>query len=428
MGQSLLLAAYLGLSRFTNGFARRRLTARIALGKEDADRLNERLGSPEVARPAGRLIWFHAASVGESVALLSVIEALAEEDPEVRILVTTGTVTSADVMADRLPTGAIHQYVPVDTAIAVRGFLDHWKPNLAVWTESDLWPRLVVDTHRRGIPMMLINARISRKSARRLRWAGAYAASLFNRFEAILAQDDAGADRIYTLGASPGRIEVSGSLKDTAQPLPYDPDVLKKTMAQLKGRSVWLAASTHDGEEVLVAEAHREARRRYPGLMLIIAPRHPDRGPEVARRLRADGWRVSVRSLGESADRNCEVYLADTLGEMGLWYRVAAVSFIGGSLVDVGGHNPFEPALLGSAILHGPHVHNFETSYARFRRAGAAVLVPSADMLGAKLIEALPPDRAAALANAAWAASSEGADVTRHVLGVLRAHLRAPTA
>ncbi|MEO1312465.1 MAG: glycosyltransferase N-terminal domain-containing protein [Pseudomonadota bacterium] len=423
MTMSLALTAYLGLSHVTGGFARRRLAARVTLGKEDPDRLHERLGQPKLKRPKGRLIWFHAASVGESVALLSVFEALREEQPEDNILLTTGTVTSAEVMANRLPSGVIHQYVPVDTAAAVKGFLDHWQPDLALWTESDLWPRLVVDTHRRKIPMMLINASISRKSARRLRWAGAYAAALLNRFEAILAQDDAGADRIYTLGASPGRIEVSGSLKDTAQPLPYDADTLKKTMAQLKGRSVWLAASTHDGEEVLVAAAHREARRRYPGLMLIIAPRHPDRGAEIARRLRADGWRVAVRSQNEGTDRNCEIYLADTLGEMGLWYRVAAVSFIGGSLVEVGGHNPFEPALLGSAILHGPYVHNFETSYARFRRAGAAILVPDAEALGPKLIDALPPDRAAALANAAWAASSEGADVTRHVLGVLRAHL-----
>ncbi len=423
MGQSLALALYLGLTRLAGPVVRRHLATRTTLGKEDPARLGERLGTPGHPRPTGQLVWFHAASVGEAVSLLGLIAALREAEPKLHILLTTGTVTSASVMDNRLPEGVIHQFVPVDTAAAVRGFLDHWRPDLAIWTESDLWPRLVVDTHARHVPMLLINARISRRSAGRLRWAGGYAASLFNRFSAILAQDDAAADRIYALGATPERISVSGSLKDTAQPLPHDPDVLKSIVGLFKGRSVWLAASTHDGEEVLAAQAHREARRRFPGLILVIAPRHPDRGPEIARRLRADGWRVAVRSKDDKPDRNCEIYLADTLGEMGLWYRVAAVSFVGGSLVPVGGHNPFEPALLGSAILHGPHVHNFETGYARFRRAGAAVLVPQADALGQKVIEALPPDRAAALANAAWSASSEGGDVLERVLDVVRAHL-----
>lgn len=421
--RALLLSLYLALTRYAGGFAARRLAARTAQGKEDPERLPERLGTPSQPRPTGRLAWFHAASVGESVSLLALIESLQTAEPDLSILVTTGTVTSAGVMQTRLPAGVMHQFVPVDTQTAVTGFLDHWRPDLAVWTESDLWPRLVVETHSRGTPMLLINARISPRSAGRLAWAGNYAASLFDRFDRILAQDDAAADRIYALGGDPKRIEVSGSLKDTAHPLPHDPDQLKVIMKMLKGRSVWLAASTHDGEEIWAAQAHRTARRHFPGLMLIIAPRHPERGPEIARRLRADGWRVAVRSKDETPDRNCEIYLADTLNEMGLWYRIACVSFVGGSLVEVGGHNPFEPALLGSAILHGPHITNFETSYARFRRAGAALAVRDAEDLGHKLIEALPPDRAAELANAAWAAASEGGDVKTLVLAVVREHL-----
>ncbi len=423
MGRSILLAGYLSLSWLAEGPARRWVNRRAARGKEDSRRLPERFGEASLPRPEGQLLWFHAASVGESLSLLALIELALKKRPDLHVLVTTGTVTSARVMAERLPPRAFHQFVPVDTPSAIRRFLDHWRPDAAIWTESELWPRLVVDTHARGIPMLLINARLSARSARRLAWARGYAASLFNRFEAILAQDDLGANRLYALGASPNRLVVTGSLKDTAEPLPHDPAQLKKLLGQVQGRSVWLAASTHPGEEEIVSAAHRHARKRYHGLLLILVPRHPERGPELAQRLTAEGWDVALRSRGEEPGRTCDIYLADTLGEMGLWYRAAPIAFIGGSLVEIGGHNPFEPALLGSAILYGPHVENFRTAYDRFAKANAAVMVPDGDALAERLVEYLPPDRAAALANAAWAVSSEGADVTRQVWGVLAKHL-----
>lgn len=423
MPRSLALALALGASELASLFAHGILRRRQARGKEDPARIGERLGRASGPRPEGRLVWFHAASVGESVSLLALIEALLEAEPDLHVMVTTGTTTSAGLIADRLPERAFHQYIPLDTGPAVRRFLGHWRPDLAVWTESELWPRLIVSTANRGILMLLINARMSARSAHRMQRMGRYGGSLLGRFSAILAQDDAQAERLLAVGAPPERVEVTGSLKDTAQPLPHDEMALKNLMKQLAGRTVWLAASTHPGEEEHVARAHREARRSAHGLLLILAPRHPERGPQIASALRAEGWSVAVRSEGGQPDRNTDIYLADTLGEMGLWYRVAAVSFIGGSLVEVGGHNPFEPALLGSAILTGPHVQNFETAYTRFRRAGAAVLVPRPEELGAKLIETLPPDRAAALATAAWSVSSEGADVTRRVLEVISEHL-----
>ena len=423
MGRSILLAGYMGLSWLAEGPARRWVNRRAARGKEDPRRLPERFGHASRPRPEGPLIWFHAASVGESVSLLALIDMALKKRPDLHILVTTGTVTSARVMGERLPARAIHQFVPVDTPQAVRRFLDHWRPDAAVWTESELWPRLVVDTRARGIPMLLINARLSARSARRLAWARGYASSLFNRFDAILAQDDLGANRLYALGASPGRLVVSGSLKDTAEPLPHDPAQLKKLLGQVQGRSVWLAASTHPGEEEIVAAAHRHARKRYHGLLLILAPRHPERGPELAQRLTDAGWHVALRSKGEDPERRCDIYIADTLGEMGLWYRAAPISFIGGSLVEIGGHNPFEPALLGSAIMYGPHVENFRSAYDRFARAKAAVMVQDGDALADRLVQYLPPDRAAALANAAWAVSSEGADVTRQVWEAIDRHL-----
>lgn len=423
MGRSLALALYLGLSDMAEAPAGMWLRRRLHRGKEDPERLAERRGLPGRERPEGPLVWFHAASVGESVSLLGLVESLLEDRPDAHVLLTTGTRTSAELMDRRLPARALHQFVPLDTGPAVRRFLSHWRPDLAVWTESELWPRLIHETARRGTPMLLVNARISARSAKRMRWARGYARSLLGRFARILAQDDVVAERLRTLGAEDSAIEVTGSLKDTAEPLPHDQYELATLMKITAGRSVWHAASTHPGEEAFAAEAHREARKRFPGLLLILSPRHPDRGAEIARKLRAEGLSVACRSAGEKPQRGVDVYIADTLGEMGLWYRAAAVSFIGGSLVEVGGHNPFEPALLGSAILHGPHVENFASAYARFRRAGAAVLVPDPAKLGEKLVETLPPDRAAALATAAWTVSSEGADVKRRVLDVIERYM-----
>ncbi|WP_112320824.1 3-deoxy-D-manno-octulosonic acid transferase [Oceanibium sediminis] len=428
MGRSLALGIYLAASHLAGPVVRRTLTRRAVAGKEDPARRGERFGVASLPRPAGRLIWFHAASVGESVSLLGLIRKLLAQMPDVHVLLTTGTRTSAELMAKRLPDRAMHQFAPVDLPSAVSAFLAHWRPDLAVWTESELWPVMLTRTHARGCPMLLVNARVSARSARRMRWLGGYAASLLGRFERILAQDEEVFQRLSRLGADPAKLEVTGSLKDTAEALPYDKSALAKVRSAIGGRTVWLAASTHPGEEAMVSHAHSTARRRFQALLAIIAPRHPERGPQIAQMLRNEGWKVSLRSAGELPDRNTDIYIADTLGEMGLWYRIAAVSFVGGSLVPIGGHNPFEPALLGSAILTGPHVDNFETAYARFREGDAAQIVDDAEDLGRQLVATLPPDRAAARATAAWAVSSEGANVVQRVEDVIRRHLPDPAA
>lgn len=420
---SALLALYLALSRRAAGLGRRVLARRARAGKEDAARLGERMGIAGLPRPEGPLVWFHAASVGEAVSLLELLRRIGTERPETACLVTTGTVTSAQMMAARLPETCVHQYAPLDVAPWAERFLDHWRPDLAVWTESDLWPATLVAAHRRGAPMALINARISNRSFRRWRWAGGMARSLLARFDAILAQDDLAAEHFRRLGAPPLRVEVAGSLKEGASPLAHDePERVRLTRA-LAGRPVWLAASTHPGEEEMVLAAHAAARRALPMLALILAPRHPDRGDALAQMLRGRGLCTAQRSKGEPLTADTDVYLADTLGEMGLWYRLAPVSFVGGSLAEVGGHNPFEPALLGSAILHGPHVRNFADGYARLGGARAAAEVRDAASLGATLVRTLAPDRAAAMAAAAWEAMSDGAEVTDRVFEALCALL-----
>jgi 3-deoxy-D-manno-octulosonic-acid transferase len=421
--RSALLALYLFVSRRAGGIARGLLARRAAAGKEDPARIGERMGAPSQPRPEGRVAWFHAASVGEATSLLELLRRIEVGRPDLTCVVTTVTVTSAQLMAQRLPYRCIHQFAPVDVAPWVERFLDHWRPDLAVWTESELWPATLVATHARGVPMVLINARISHRSYRRWSWMRGLARSLLRRFDRILAQDDLAGEHFERLGAAPGRLEVTGSLKEGAAPLGHDEAERVRLARAFAGRPVWLAASTHVGEEDVVIGAHARARRTLPMLALILAPRHPVRGDGIAEMLRDRGLSVAQRSKGEEITPDTDVYLADTLGEMGLWYRIAAVSFVGGSIAEVGGHNPFEPALLGSAVLHGPHVRNFADGYARLGAARASVLVRDEVELATALTATLSPDRAAAMAAAAWDAMSDGAEVTDRVLEVLGGYL-----
>lgn len=423
MGHSIGLALYLAFSERATGLAERKLRARLAAGKEHPERFPERMGRASRPRPEGRLVWFHAASVGESLSILEVVRRLLDCHQDLSVLVTTGTLTSAEMMAERLPDRAFHQFAPLDALPFVRRFLDHWCPDMAVWTESELWPGMIHETRRRGIPMLLINARMSRDSVRNWRWFPGFAKSLLGRFNHVLAQDDLTARSLRRLGLPRDRVEVTGTLKEGSAALPCDESERARLAAHLSGRPIWLAASTHPGEEELVAMAQRQAARAAQRLLLIIAPRHPERGDDIAAMLRSQGWNIAQRSRDEEPGQNTEIYVADTLGEMGLWYRLAPVTFLGGSLVEIGGHNPFEPAALGSAIIHGPHVFKVADIFARLAAVGAVVEVNSADALARAVVEVLSPDKAAAMAHAAWEVSSAGAEVTDRALALLCEHL-----
>jgi 3-deoxy-D-manno-octulosonic-acid transferase len=422
--RSFMLGSYLALSRAAPGIARRVLDRRLREAKEDPARVGERMGQASLERPEGRLAWFTAASVGEAVSLLELIRRLVRARPDLTCLLTTVTMTSAAYLAPRLPPRCLHQYAPLDVLPWVERFLDHWRPDVAVWTESELWPAALAETHRRGIPMLLINARISERSFRRWRAAGGMARGLLARFDGILAQDDLAGEQLTALGAQD--VVVTGTLKEGAAPLEHDETERARLAPAFAGRPLWLAASTHEGEEAVVSRVLHEARKAMPMLALVLAPRHPNRGDGLAAALRADGWAVAQRSKGEAPGPETDVYLADTLGEMGLWYRMASAAFVGGSLEPVGGHNPFEPALLGCAVIHGPHVRNFAEAYARLGAAGAAVRVEGEAGLARAVVEVMAPDRAAAMAAAGWDAVSEGASVTDAVLEVIGAALDRP--
>jgi 3-deoxy-D-manno-octulosonic-acid transferase len=376
------------------------LARRAGRGKEDPLRKAERKGISDKPRPDGKLVWFHAASVGESASVMPLIERLQEDMPDLNILLTTGTVTSARLCEDRLTGKAFHQYVPVDRGAWVGRFLDYWKPDLALWVESEFWPNLLFQLKSRNIPTVLVNARMSVKSYARWMKAAKTARNLLGCFDLCLAPDHVMADRLRDFGVN--RVTLTGNLKDASPPLPVDENELVILAKAIGSRPVWIAASTHPGEEGLAEHVHEHLTPDFPNILTIIAPRHPDRGGEIVQGLKQSGKDVAQRSLGDAITEHTEFYVADTLGELGLIYRLATVVFVGGSLVPHGGQNLREPARLRSAILHGPHIANFARVASELGEVGAARQVDDDGAL-TRAVSALlsEPDAAEAMATRA---------------------------
>lgn len=373
----LLLGGYLRAMGGAQALAGPLIRHREKNGKEDPVRVGERRGIAGKSRPGGRLIWVHAASVGETNAVLPLIGALRIARPDCEILLTTTTVTSARIAEQRLPEGAIHQYAPFDVPAYGRAFLDHWRPDIAVFTESEIWPGLILEIHRRGIPLVLVNGRLSPRSYKRWTRLSSFAEPLFGRFDVILAQSEKLARWFRDVGGR--NVIPAGNLKADAPAPQVDPERLAALRQGLAGRPHLLAASTHDGEERLVAEAVRMMRSEAPEILAVIVPRHPERGPGIADDLAERGYRVALRSRGEPIGAQTQVYIADTLGELGTFYAASPVAVIGGSLVPHGGQNPLEAAALGVAMLAGPHTHNFRNEYQALQRASAVVTVDLAE-------------------------------------------------
>ncbi|MCX7380338.1 MAG: 3-deoxy-D-manno-octulosonic acid transferase [Alphaproteobacteria bacterium] len=394
------------------------LARRAARGKEIAARLPERRGVDATPRPAGRLLWLHAASVGETVSMLPVLAAL---PGDVAVLMTTGTVTSAALLDRRLPElgldgRVIHRFVPLDVPRWVARFLDHWRPDAGALVESEIWPNLITACATRGIPLALVNARLSPRSAAKWARLPGLARTLLGGFDRVFAQSDADAARLHALGAPASSL--TGNLKYAAPPLPADPVELARLGGLLAGRPVWLAASTHPGEDATVRAVHERLAPRYPGLLTIIVPRHPERGPEVAAAMA--GLAVTRRAAGEDPPSGSGVYVADTLGELGLFYRLAPIAFVGRSLGAAGGQNPLEPARLGAAVAVGPAVHNFADIVPALVAAGAVTQVKDIDALGDFVAGMLDdPAARAAMGTAGRAASAALADLPERVAAAL---------
>ncbi|MEM7198531.1 MAG: 3-deoxy-D-manno-octulosonic acid transferase, partial [Pseudomonadota bacterium] len=315
------------------------LRYRIAIGKEDAIRYKERYGASNMPRPKGVLIWFHAISIGEASATLPLIARILEKYPYCHILVTTGTRTSATIMAEKLPARAIHQYAPWDHGEWVARFLDHWQPQCALWMEAEFWPNML--NYMRGIPIALINGRVSNRSAARWqRYARPMLRAMLQSFSLILTSDDDDAARLRSLGAQ--NIKPIGNIKNASMPLSADRQQLDKLWDSLGERPVWVAASTHPEDEAIIMKAHAQIIELYPDALCIIVPRHPVRGPEIGAIAKTYQHHYRLRSKGEVFCHSDTVYIADSLGELGLFYRLAPIAFIGGTMGDRGGHNALE--------------------------------------------------------------------------------------
>ena len=371
------LIVYRLLTRLLEPLAPRLLDARAKQGKEDPVRVDERLGLTTVARPAGDLVWLHGVSVGETLSLLPVVERIRRQRPDLAILVTSGTLTSAQLLAQRLPAGVIHQFAPVDAPGAVAAFLDHWQPSLAVFVESELWPNLILEARRRGVNLVLASARITERTVEGWRRFPGAVRRILSAFDRILPQDETSAARLHSLGA---RIDGHVNLKLSGEAPPHDAAAFTRLSAAIGDRPVVVAASTHDGEEIAIVRALDKLADR---LCLILVPRHPARSADIATALTRDGYRFARRSQGHEPDRDTDLYLADTLGEMGLFLRLADVVVMGGSFSaalekpPVGGHNPLEPARLGKPAVTGPDMSNWAAVTDALVEAGGLTIVPA---------------------------------------------------
>jgi len=369
MSSSVLATGWTVAATMLAPVLRLNLKRRAANGREIAERLPERFGLDPTPRPAGRLLWMHAASVGETMSILPVLDALRHRT---KVLLTTGTATSQAMLDKCLPElgldgHVLHRFAPLDVPSWVNRFLSHWQPDAACFVESELWPNQLAACQARGIKLMLVNARMSDRSFASWQRAPGFARHVLGGFAHVQARGEQDAERLTALGAP--HVESPGDLKFAAPPLPVDQAELDRLTARLAGRPVWLAASTHPGEETLIAEVHRVVAKTHAGLLTIVAPRHPDRGPGLASELRAPR-----RAVGEEPPGGDGIWLADTMGELGLWYRLAPIAFVGRSLIAPGGgQNPLEPARLGCAIAVGPYAGNFTDHLALLRGAGGLV-------------------------------------------------------
>ena len=352
----------------------------VLKGKENPNRFWERWVSKQIKRPSGKLIWLHAVSVGETLSLLPLIEKIAEDNPKINILITSSTKTSAQIFEKNLKKRVIHQMAPHDTFFVSKRFIKYWHPDIAVRVESEIWPRILLELNKKMVPSFLFNARFSKKSLKKIESQSASARFIFSLFNEIHVQENKTLEKLINIGIPSENLALTGSLKDSAKKLAFDEHIMKKFLKAAAKQKIWLAACTHSGEDEIVLKAHKKI-----GGILLIAPRHIERGKHIAKLSRSMGFTTQLRSEFPELQKETVVYIADTMGEMGLWYSMVNVAFIGGSLVERGGHNPIEAAQLETFILHGPFTHNTEEKYHQLNSLGVGVQIENADMLADEL-------------------------------------------
>lgn len=377
-GDGLALRSYLLLSRITPPLMRVVLKRRLKRNKEHPTRYTEKLGITSDLRPAGTLVWMHGVGLGEVLALRGLIVSLHKKNSDLSFLVTSSTKVSAEVFSSNMTPNTIHQFLPLDAMSYVTKFLNHWQPDISVWAEQDLWPAMVVKTHQRNIPLIIVNARMNEKAYQSRARLGSLYADLYKRFNSISAQDQSTAKHMNQLGA---RATVGGSLKTAATPLADNPDKRIEFSKCIAHRQCWLLASSHHEDEALAISAHKTLTLRHPTALLIIAPRLTNRHHEIIGQCNKYNMNVATRSTDEPLQAHHNIYLADTFGEMGIWYRLVRAAFIGGSMSPVQGHNPWEAVALNCTVIHGPNVDNFSSDYATLQQHAAAICVTNKEQL-----------------------------------------------
>lgn len=395
------------------------LWQRVARNKEDPARVNEKLGYPSQSRPDGQLIWIHAASVGETVSIIPIIRVLLNDCTNMTVLLTTCSTTSATIAATISSERVIHQYAPLDGAKMVRRFLDHWHPDLGVIVESELWPNLILAAKRRGISLALVNARMSSRSYERWKNFPSIIRPLLDCFDLFVPQSEIDAGRYKTLGAK--NVVYLGNLKKASGPLIAESEDIIELSTSISNRPTWIAASTHPKEEKILAAAHVALAKRHPQLLTILIPRHADRGSEIAKNLSSMNIKVAQRSKEKKPHGDTEIFIGDSIGEMGLYYRIARIVFIGGSLVKHGGHNPLEPARLDNALISGPYMYNFEDISSELKKAKAIKIVDGISNLIEEVENLLSdPSLIEERASAAKLLAGENLNIATALVGELR--------
>lgn len=398
---------------------------RAKRGKEEIARKNERFGQPKLARPEGYLVWIHAASVGETNAVLPLITELKNKHQNINFLLTTGTVTSAELAQKRLPDRAIHQYIPFDAPKYVDSFLQHWQPNLALFTESEIWPNLITQANDMGVKLVLLNGRMSDKSYRKWRRNLKTAYAIFGCFSLIMSQNRSLSQKFHLLGGR--NVLTTGNLKVDSPVLPVHQDDLTELSSVTHGRPIFMAASTHPGEDEIIVATHKLLKTDFSNLLTIITPRHPDRGAQISDILTSEGLTFQMRSENGLPQSETDIYLADTIGDLGTLYALSPISFIGGSLVPHGGQNPVEAIRLQTTVITGPHIHNFEDTYQELFQCKAAKKICSAEELAQSVRVLLEhPEKVKLMQDQAQAALTKLAGALPRTLDALTPYLPDP--
>jgi len=379
----LTLNTYRFLITLIRPFLHVYLRLRVLRGKEDTSRLEERFGKASKPRPDGMLLWLHGASVGETVSSLALARALLKHAPEATILITSGTVTSAVMVEERVRQMAledriIHQFIPLDVPRWIRRFLGHWQPDTAIILETEIWPSLIAETDDAGIPVILASAQFSDRSFRF--WSGAgrrLGHVLFPKIHTVYAVDQHHAGKFSSLEHPPRHVVISGSMKNTAEPLPPVPPLQDQINAAADGRQIILLASSHEGEEILFLDA-MDMLGMPEQFLGIIAPRHVERAQKIQTQISARGEMADLQSEKNRPERHQRFWIADRMGEMGGLFRVADVIVLGGAFQSLGGHNPMEAAALGKGVISGRHVFKNRSAFSLLKERGGVIFAETA--------------------------------------------------